>query len=862
MKTEMRRVQLEEQRDPVRLIMLVGVSVLIGIVGLVFLLATRDSTLIKNVLFSWLVLALFLAFLIAGLFTGEMRAPRSKIVLPLAVFVGWAVVSTAVFRYAYAGVHELASLLCGITLAYVATVTVTDRTSLLTVTSVLGGVAVVSCVYGIAQHFGYDPILRGRIVLPEVGRSLSTMGHPNFFGAFLVLAIPVLLALFFSSRSPLMKAGAGALVCAALLCLLYTRSRGAWLGFVGALPVWFFLSLPGEKMRWRFLGPIAVAVGLSFFLLLNEGTSGYVILWALPLWLAFAVVAGFLREKFSGEVRWTGILLVCVILVSNVFVEGGEIAERADAAFETEKGSVLARRVIWTGSLNMFKAKPVFGWGLGRFSIYFPRFRDPATAWKIMQNTLHAHSEYLEVAAEMGIVGLAVFLWMMGAFLWESAKKAIQAKEKWRRFAIAGLAAGCLAILIHASVNVDTRWTVGRFFLWLGIGLTIAVGNMSGDVEAPAGNRKRRDQTDLGVEAFYRIRFRPVRWIPLRVWAVTLAIAMLAAAGSRAVCVFRSAVFTARGEGYEEAARMVAPEGTQQSEVLEALDKKDIFRDEAIQQYQHAVKLDPHNLSALYKLAHCYNLQGRFEESLRTYRRMAKLSPDGSDIHYNMGAVYANLGRWEESKKEFEKALRTKVGPLSRLGLARAYENLGRFGEAEGQYRVLLKWKPEHVEALSGLGRLLMGRGNREKALELYERVLRVDPQHADARLGIGLIYQSFGDQSRQRGNEERAMEHYRKGAESLEVALGKRPENVPIRAALALVYADLGRFPEALRHLQSAAVIKPREPLIFLNLGKAYVRMKEPEQAAEAFRRTIDMDSKGPWAAEARREMQRMRPQ
>jgi len=84
----------------------------------------------------------------------------------------------------------------------------------------------------------------------------------------------------------------------------------------------------------------------------------------------------------------------------------------------------------------------------------------------------------------------------------------------------------------------------------------------------------------------------------------------------------------------------------------------------------------------------------------------------------------------------------------------------------------------------------------------------------------------------------------------------------VPIRAALALVYADLGRFPEALRHLQSAAVIKPREPLIFLNLGKAYVRMKEPEQAAEAFRRTIDMDSKGPWAAEARREMQRMRPQ
>jgi O-antigen ligase len=446
----MRHVQLEEQRDPVRLIMLLGLSVLIGIVGLLFLLATRDSALIKNVLFFWLVLALFLAFLVAGLFTGEIRAPRSKIVLPLAAFVGLAVVSTAVFRYAYAGLHELASLLCGIALAYVAAVTVTDRTSFLTVTAVLGGVAGLSCVYGIAQHFGYDPILRGRIVLPEVGRSLSTMGHPNFFGAFLVLAIPVMLALFFGSRSPLIKAGAGVLVCAALLCLFYTRSRGAWLGFVGALPVWFFLSLPGGKVRRRLLGPIAVVVGLSFYFLLNEGTSGYVILWALPLWLAFALATMFLREKFSGEVRWTAVLLLSVILVSNVFVEGGEIAERADAAFETEKGSVLARKVIWTGALNMFKAKPIFGWGLGRFSIYFPRFRDPATAWKIMPNTLHAHSEYLEVAAEMGIVGLGVFLWAMGAFLWESARNAGQAKEKWRRFAIAGLAAGCLAILIHA----------------------------------------------------------------------------------------------------------------------------------------------------------------------------------------------------------------------------------------------------------------------------------------------------------------------------------------------------------------------------------------------------------------------------
>ena len=117
-----------------------------------------------------------------------------------------------------------------------------------------------------------------------------------------------------------------------------------------------------------------------------------------------------------------------------------------------------------------------------------------------MPNTLHAHSEYLEVGAEMGIVGLAVLLWAIGAFLWESAQKAVRAPTEWQQLAIAGLVAGCVAILLQAAVSVTTRWIVGRFFLWLGIGLTVGVGFIIDASVEPGFGQNRRN-----VECLLRI---------------------------------------------------------------------------------------------------------------------------------------------------------------------------------------------------------------------------------------------------------------------------------------------------------------------------------------------------------------------
>ncbi len=850
-------------KDATGVAMLVGLMLLIGIVGLVFTVATKDCTLVKKVLFCWLVSVMFLALLATYLFKGEVLIPRSKMMLPLAVYVCLSVVWVALSRYRYASAQELVWLVCCGMLLFVTVRAVTSERALLLVAGMLAAVAALSCLYGILQHYGVDPAFGDDVLGFEAQRSFSAMGHPNFFASFLVLAMPVFLSLFYSSESRLAKGLLLPLICAVLLSLFYTESRGAWLGYLGALPLWFFFSLSSKKWRLIFLGPMLAVAGGMLLLLLLEGARGYVIVWALPFWLAAVLVlqlAGRGRKlRFPTKPTWGALLLAAVVLVSNLFVNYKRIGGRMETTFEAEKGSVRTRRIIWAATLKMLMARPVFGWGPGAFGIYFPRFRDPSTAAKIAPNTLHAHCEYLETAAETGLVGLAVFLWMLTAFVRESVRRIAQAREGLQTMAIVGLLAGCTAILLQGAVSVTTRWVVGRFFLWVGIGLAIAAGRMSAPVGAGRKSGKKKRTSSQQPESFYRVAIKPIRGLARAVF-ILFAIGVAALAGWWGGRVLKSAVLTTKAERYLVGTDRLAEKGLKAAGILETLRQKKGLRETAIELYEGASELNPYNLTAYYKLGHCYNLQGKFENSLRTYRRMAALSPDGSDIHFNLGVVYANMRRWEDSRAELETALSMKVGLLTRLALARAYENLRLFGKAEEQYEALRKAHPNDVRALNGLAGLHLRRGENSKALELYNKALEIDPEDADARLGAGLLYHVVGDYQRQRGDNARASACYEKSIVELEAAVEKRPDSVPTRAALGLVYARVRRFQEALAQLRTAANIRRGDPLVHLNLGKVYREMGDSQKARQEFLRTREIDPHGPWGKQATAELRTMK--
>ena len=84
------------------------------------------------------------------------------------------------------------------------------------------------------------------------------------------------------------------------------------------------------------------------------------------------------------------------------------------------------RKLMNSVSLEMFRSNPVIGIGADNYGMQFNNFReqyarlnpdDPNLIHGEMGIVGHAHNEFLQIAAELGVVGVVIFLWFMSGLL-------------------------------------------------------------------------------------------------------------------------------------------------------------------------------------------------------------------------------------------------------------------------------------------------------------------------------------------------------------------------------------------------------------------------------------------------------------
>ena len=181
------------------------------------------------------------------------------------------------------------------------------------------------------------------------GRVTSLFSNPNILAVYLLLYFPLSLHAIFSLQNTCrMRLFYATTTVFCALCILLTWSRGAWLGL--ALEVVLFLLLHSKRSRKM--------------------------LCLLPL-----------------------MLLAIPLLPSNF---RGRLYSIADLG----ESSIRYRLLTWQGTWKMLICHP-FGIGVGEraWRAVFPHFAVSGTA-----RVMHAHNIFLQVAAELGVVGLVVFL--------------------------------------------------------------------------------------------------------------------------------------------------------------------------------------------------------------------------------------------------------------------------------------------------------------------------------------------------------------------------------------------------------------------------------------------------------------------
>jgi putative inorganic carbon (HCO3(-)) transporter len=394
----------------------------------------------RSALLSVMIAAVFVEVVsLGGITVTRLVAPVALFALALAFVRGAAVVRFApplAWAFAYslwavasglwtfssgATAFQLSSL--GIALVYmlVFAALLSTRADLERVLTALAGTSLVIGLFAIAAFAA------GGARDLQQGRSSGGTGDPNFFAAYQVVALPLVLVLAGETRRRWLRLGLYTSALVLIASVLTTLSRG---GLVALAAVTILtLVLPSRTIFRRPLQKFAVV-------------------------LAVLVAAGGAFNAVSGSF---------LPRLQSMLSEGG--------------GS--GRLILWQGALTAVKERPWTGVGYGA---YMPVsndmiFKTPGVS--LADYDLHpagqpAHSAYLGTAAELGLPGLALFLGLLvstARALRRAARRA-RAVEELFTMRVAN------ALLISLA-----GWAVASLFLssetsrplWIVVGIALAL---------------------------------------------------------------------------------------------------------------------------------------------------------------------------------------------------------------------------------------------------------------------------------------------------------------------------------------------------------------------------------------------------
>ncbi|MGB2579695.1 O-antigen ligase [Elusimicrobium simillimum] len=399
------------------------IAVTLLLITISFSIRTYDTSAVKTAL---LLNTFALTLVLWGAFhiTVKKYFTREKLIalLPFGVFLIWLGISYLFNSYKLASVEEFVKNIMFWSFPLLLATCLAKRN-----VGVINKFFIISVwvcfIYGIVQTLDLY-VFSGIDIMPWRGafgkRVFATFANPNFFADFIVLSLFIIAANYLRTKEKKYIV----LAVLGLVNLYFTESKGAWVSFgvVGAL---FTLSY-------------------TFF---------------------FAP-----SNKYAKAAKWS-VLALCALALALTVIFSFKRAQ-----------SVNFRMVTWGSVLDMVKDAPVIGHGSGSFAYAYYKYKRPDIFYmEKLHNveTGHAENEFLEVLANNGIIGLAIFIWLIFALFWRGIKTLAEYKKfssslspPYLLFGFMGAAA---AVLVHNMFDISMRMASTGFILAVLVGLIIVL---------------------------------------------------------------------------------------------------------------------------------------------------------------------------------------------------------------------------------------------------------------------------------------------------------------------------------------------------------------------------------------------------
>ncbi len=274
-------------------------------------------------------------------------------------------------------------------------------------------ISIIVSLIGIYQYYftSMDVVAQGwvdgKIYKDIPARVFSTLYNPNVLGSYLIFIVATGMGcLDFANR----RRGTllAVVIIAALLCLFFTFSRGAWLGL--AISVLLFLYWRQEKK--------------------------YII----------------------------GMLSVVAVLI---LIDSQQLWARINPQALKQDTSMAYRLEIWQTALRIFQDHPFWGTGMGTTWYYIPQYSNSISTF-----IAHSHNLYLHLAVEAGFFGLFAFLILVGGIMFMNYDVYHNSRSPRQRGIALGLLVGFTGIMVQGFVDAAITAPQFGMLFWTYCGIS------------------------------------------------------------------------------------------------------------------------------------------------------------------------------------------------------------------------------------------------------------------------------------------------------------------------------------------------------------------------------------------------------
>jgi O-antigen ligase len=179
----------------------------------------------------------------------------------------------------------------------------------------------------------------------------------------------------------------------------------------------FWNRLPSQARRIVFAATLVSMVFSCLFL--SHGRSGHI---AMLATLVYAVWH-FCPPRWRRQLAAAALVLAVLTSAGLVYSNHGRYALIAQDIKRFQQGDLLNNSIglrleFWRNGMLVFQERPVVGWGTGMYRKKYCSYG--ATQVSCEQGSYNPHNQFVLLAAELGIVGIAAYLMFLG-FLWRKA---------------------------------------------------------------------------------------------------------------------------------------------------------------------------------------------------------------------------------------------------------------------------------------------------------------------------------------------------------------------------------------------------------------------------------------------------------